>query len=132
MAKSKSASAKNNAHRSVCPIACTLDLVGDKWTLLIIRDMKFFRKTRFEEFLESPENISTNILAHRLKKLENNGIITKTQYGSHSKRMCYSLTERGEYLSEVLRGFVQWGLKSFADTTTEIKEQKDADVEEQI
>jgi DNA-binding HxlR family transcriptional regulator len=51
------------SHRSVCPIACTLDLIGDRWTLLIIRDMMFFKKQRFEEFLASQEGISTNILS---------------------------------------------------------------------
>ncbi|HEY9669782.1 MAG TPA: helix-turn-helix domain-containing protein, partial [Coleofasciculaceae cyanobacterium] len=59
--------------RSHCPIACTLDSIGDRWTLLIIRDMLFFRKQRFEEFLESPEGISTNILTSRLKSLEQLG-----------------------------------------------------------
>jgi DNA-binding HxlR family transcriptional regulator len=58
------------AQRSPCPIACTLDLIGDRWTLLIVRDMMFFGKQRFEEFLESPEGISTNILTSRLKSLE--------------------------------------------------------------
>ncbi|MFX5547103.1 winged helix-turn-helix transcriptional regulator, partial [Acinetobacter baumannii] len=52
--------------RSDCPIACSLDVIGDKWTLLVLRDIVVFKKTRFEEFLESPEKISTNILTDRL------------------------------------------------------------------
>ncbi|PSB57386.1 transcriptional regulator, partial [filamentous cyanobacterium CCP1] len=63
--------------RSPCPVSCTLDLIGDRWTLLVIRDMMFFGKQRFEEFLESPEGISTNILANRLKLLEEAGLVTK-------------------------------------------------------
>jgi DNA-binding HxlR family transcriptional regulator len=112
--------------RSSCPIACVLDLVGDKWTLLIIRDMYFLGKSRFDEFLASPEKISTNILAHRLKTLEQNGLVSKTQYGNHSQRMNYELTEQGKSLAKILRRFAQWGLENIADTATteEVKSKK--------
>src|SRR5688500_12381023 len=73
--------------RSNCPIACTLDIIGDKWTILIIRDMRFFGKSRFEDFLASPEKISTNILTARLKKMEDAGLVEKSPYGTHSRRM---------------------------------------------
>lgn len=109
---------KPTSRRSSCPIACVLDLVGDKWTLLIIRDMHFFGKSRFDEFLASPEKISTNILASRLKMLEQNDLVTKTQYGSHSQRMSYELTERGKTLARLLRQFAEWGLENIADTAT--------------
>lgn len=102
-------------HRSHCPIACTLDLLGDRWTLLVIRDMLFFGKQRFEEFLESPEGISTNILASRLKSLEALGLITKQPYSNHTRRMNYQLTEVGESLRPVLRSIARWGLKQFPE-----------------
>jgi DNA-binding HxlR family transcriptional regulator len=106
------------ARRSPCPIACTLDLIGDRWTLLIIRDMMFFQKQRFEEFLDSPEGISTNILASRLKSLEQLGLVEKLPYSNHSRRMNYQLTERGQSLRPVLKTMIDWGLKNIPDTRT--------------
>lgn len=102
--------------RSCCPIACTLDLIGDRWTLLIIRDMMFFKKQRFEEFLESAEGISTNILANRLKLLEETGLVEKQPYSTHSRRMNYSLTEKGQSLRPLLKTMVVWGMKHLPDT----------------
>jgi DNA-binding HxlR family transcriptional regulator len=95
-------------HRSNCPIACTLDLVGDRWTLLVLRDM-FLGKTRYDEFLASPEKISTNILADRLRRLEDMGMVAKQPYGTHRKRMEYRLTERGRSLLPILQAMVEWG-----------------------
>lgn len=102
--------------RSPCPVSCTLDLIGDRWTLLVIRDMMFFGKQRFEEFLESPEGISTNILASRLKLLEELGLAEKTPYSNHSRRMNYQLTEKGKSLRSVLKVITVWGLKHIDDT----------------
>ena len=102
--------------RSHCPIACTLDLIGDRWTLLIIRDMLFFRKQRFEEFLESPEGISTNILTSRLKSLEQLGLVEKQPYSNHSRRMNYQLTEQGQSLRPVLKAMIKWGLENIPET----------------
>lgn len=102
--------------RSPCPIACTLDLIGDRWTLLVIRDMMFFDKHRFEEFLESPEGISTNILADRLKSLEEMGLVEKQPYSNHARRMNYYLTETGKSLKPVLKVIAMWGLKHLEDT----------------
>ncbi len=102
--------------RSTCPIANTLDEIGDRWTLLIIRDMYFVGKQRFEEFLESDEKISTNILADRLKRLEQLELITKEPYGSHPHRMSYRLTERGCTLGPVLEAIVHWGLEHIEGT----------------
>ena len=104
------------SHRSPCPIACTLDLIGDRWTLLIIRDMLFLNKQRFEAFLDSPEGISTNILASRLKALEEMGLVEKRPYGNHSRRMNYYLTEQGKSLRPVLKAITIWGLKQIPDT----------------
>jgi DNA-binding HxlR family transcriptional regulator len=106
----------NQPQRSCCPIACTLDLIGDRWTLLIIRDMMFFSKQRFDEFLDSPEGISTNILASRLKSLEAAGLVEKQPYSNHPRRMNYILTERGESLRPVLKMITKWGLKHLPDT----------------
>lgn len=104
------------SRRSPCPIACTLDLIGDRWTLLIIRDMMFFHKQRFEEFLDSPEGISTNILSNRLKLLEELGLVEKQPYSNHSRRMSYQLTERGKSLRPVLKTMIVWGLRNIPDT----------------
>ncbi|WP_458618471.1 winged helix-turn-helix transcriptional regulator [Gilvimarinus sp. F26214L] len=104
-----------HSRRSDCPLACTLDLVGDRWTLLVLRDL-FLGKHRYEEFLGSPENISTNVLADRLKRLEALGMLERRPYGNHRKRMHYSLTERGRSLGPVLQAIVEWGLENLAGT----------------
>ncbi|BAY13078.1 winged helix-turn-helix transcriptional regulator [Calothrix sp. NIES-2098] len=106
----------SQSRRSPCPIACSLDLIGDRWTLLVIRDMMFFGKQRFEEFLESPEGISTNILTNRLKFLEEAGLLEKQPYSNHPRRMNYQLTERGRSLRPVLKAMIAWGLKNIPET----------------
>lgn len=78
--------------------------------------MMFFGKQRFEAFLESPKGISTNILTSRLKSLEELGLIEKQPYSSHSRRMNYRLTQRGESLHPMLKTRVAWGLKQIPDT----------------
>ncbi|MGH8650818.1 MAG: winged helix-turn-helix transcriptional regulator [Gammaproteobacteria bacterium] len=87
----------------------TLDLIGDKWTLLIIRDMLFLKKKLFNEFLESPEGIATNILTDRLKRLEEYGIIEKRPYQKAPVRYEYILTRRGEDLRPLLMEMIRWG-----------------------
>lgn len=106
----------NLKKRSTCPISCTLDVIGDKWTALIVRDMYFFGKSRFEEFLASPEKISTNILTARLKKMEENGLIEKNQYGAHRRRMDYQLTEKGKSLAGLIKQIAVWGKKNISGT----------------
>jgi DNA-binding HxlR family transcriptional regulator len=113
--------------RSLCPISCTLDLIGDRWTLLVIRDMMFVGKQRFEEFLESPEGISTNILANRLRLLEELGLAEKQPYSNHSRRMNYQLTDKGRSLRPVLKVIIAWGLKHIADTQIPQRNLPDAD-----
>lgn len=93
--------------RSDCPLACALDIVGDKWTLLILRDL-FFGLSRYKEFLEAGESIPTNILANRLQHLEEAGLIFKTPYQSRPVRYEYRLTETGRSLGPVIRAIVQW------------------------
>jgi DNA-binding HxlR family transcriptional regulator len=106
----------SQSRRSSCPIACSLDLIGDRWTLLVIRDMMFLGKQRFEEFLESDEGISTNILSDRLKYLEQIGLVEKQPYSNHARRMNYKLTERGESLRPVLKAITVWGLRHLPGT----------------
>ena len=96
-------------NRSECPITNTLDLIGDKWTLLIIRDILFLKKKSFNEFLESPEGIATNILTERLKRLEDHGIIAKRPYRKGPSRYEYTLTQRGEDLQPLLMEMIRWG-----------------------
>jgi DNA-binding HxlR family transcriptional regulator len=101
--------------RSDCAVANTLDRVGDKWSLLLVRDM-LAGKTTFGQFLESPEGIPTNILADRLKRLEQFGIITRSVYQERPVRHDYSLTPEGKRLGRVLRELADWGLQNIAGT----------------
>lgn len=95
--------------RSPCPIAGALDILGDRWTLLVLRDLLFYDKHRFREFLESPEAISTNILAERLDRLERGGLIERRRYQARPLREEYHLTARGHDLLPVLRELIKWG-----------------------
>lgn len=95
--------------RSPCPLGGALDLVGDRWTLLVIRDLLFYRKHRFAEFLASPEGISSNILAERLDRLERWGLVQRRRYLERPVREEYTLTARGEDLRPVLRELIGWG-----------------------
>jgi|SRR5579864_506742 len=95
--------------RSPCPLGGALDLLGDRWTLLVIRDLLFFDKHRFAEFLASPEGISTNILAERLERLEQCGLVERRRYLERPMREEYTLTARGQDLRPVLRELIRWG-----------------------
>jgi DNA-binding HxlR family transcriptional regulator len=103
--------------RSVCPIANTLDLVGDKWSLLVVRDM-LHGKSTYGELLDSPERIPTNILADRLKRLEEAGVIASSAYQERPVRYAYSLTKKGVELGEILLALVHWGKKHILGTRT--------------
>ncbi len=102
--------------RSSCPISQTLEILGDRWTLLVIRDLMFFGKSQYKEFLSSPEKISTNILADRLKRLEQSGIITKTSYQDNPPRYAYHLTQKGQDLRPLIREVTTWGLEYIENT----------------
>lgn len=101
----------SDEHRSGCPINLTLEVLGDKWSLLILRDMMFGRKRHFRELLKSEERISSNILADRLKRLVEQGILTKADDPSHKQKAVYSLTEQGVDLLPVLAQMAVWGRK---------------------
>lgn len=102
----------NEAHRSGCPINLTLEVVGDKWSLLVIRDMIFGNRRYFRELLtKSEEGIASNILADRLRMLVAEGIISKADDPGHKQKSIYSLTEKGIELLPVLAQMSVWGRK---------------------
>jgi len=112
--------------RSDCPITCTLDLIGDKWTLVVLRDLLFLNKTKFDEFLASPERISSSVLTDRLHKLEKAGLIEKAPYSSHRLRMTYTPTEKGKTLTPVLNEIVKWGRCNIEETVIYRAESEDS------
>jgi DNA-binding HxlR family transcriptional regulator len=101
--------------RSACAIAGTLDILGDKWTLLVVRDLLHGKRT-FGELQHSPEGVPTNILADRLKRLKEAGLISSAPYQQRPVRHAYALTERGRELGPVLLAVLQWGRRHLAGT----------------
>jgi DNA-binding HxlR family transcriptional regulator len=99
------------SHRSSCPVSCALDILGDKWTLLVLRDILFKRKRYFREFLTSPEKIASNILADRLRKLEAAGMILRRYDPSNGCKIAYSVTEKGIDLIPAILELLRWGAK---------------------
>ncbi|CDX24463.1 Transcriptional regulator, HxlR family [Mesorhizobium sp. ORS 3324] len=95
--------------RSGCPISLSLELVGDRWTLLIIRDLVFAGKRHFREFLQSDEGISSRTLAERLQTLQDEGILTRSDDPTHGLKAIYRLTEAGIDLLPVLAMLGAWG-----------------------
>lgn len=108
--------------RSTCPISSALDIVGDKWSLLIIRDLAFVKKKTFGEFSNSEEKIASNILSHRLKFLEESGIITKNKIPENKKTIIYSLTEKGVDFLPVIVEYILWSNKYLNHIAEEAKE----------
>jgi DNA-binding HxlR family transcriptional regulator len=94
-----------------CPIDYSLDIFGDRWTLLVIRDLLFRGKRHFRDFSESPEGIASNILAARLKKLETSGLISRYPDPDNRRQVVYELTDKGIDLMPVLIEIVLWGAK---------------------
>lgn len=101
----------NENHRSRCPINMSVEIFGDRWTLLIIRDMMFGGKRHFRELQRSEERISSNILADRLTRLVEQGIITRRDDPSHKQKAIYSLTGKGIDLLPILAQIGAWGVK---------------------
>lgn len=100
--------------RSGCPIASTLDLVGDRWSLVILRDL-VNGKTRFAQFLDSPEKIATNTLTARLAQLEADGLVVSKLYQKRPKRFEYQLTAKGAALMPVLQAICSFGSARLPD-----------------
>ena len=103
--------------RSPCAIANSLDIVGDKWSLLVVRDLLHGKRT-YGELANSPEHIPTNILAERLKRLEAAGVISSAPYQERPVRYAYTLTAKGSALGDVLLAFVRWGKQHIPGTVT--------------
>ena len=116
--------------RSPCPISATLDRLGDKWTLLIVRDMLYFGKKRFGDFADSDEAIPTNILTNRLKTMQETGLIEAHAYQEKPPRYEYRLTPMGEALRPVMFEMIMWGAKhvpgTFKPTFEQIEMMKNA------
>ncbi|PJZ82944.1 winged helix-turn-helix transcriptional regulator [Leptospira meyeri] len=110
-----------NQKRSDCPISCSLDIWGDKWSLLIIRDLMNHKKCTYGDFLKSGEGIATNILASRLQSLEENGLIEKLDHPESKAKVLYRLTHKGVDLLPILVEIHLWAEKYF-DIPKELKD----------
>lgn len=101
----------DSSHRSGCPINLSVEVIGDKWSLLVLRDMIFGGKRHFRELLRSEEGIASNILADRLKMLVNEGMLTKADDPSHKQKAIYSLTEKAIELVPIMAHLGAWGTR---------------------
>ena len=105
----------NSKHRSTCPISSALDIIGDKWSLLIIRDMMFAGKKTYTEFANSSEKISTDILSNRLVKLVDLGLILKGKMAGNKKTNIYTLTQKGKELLPIILEIAEWSDNNLND-----------------
>ena len=116
--------------RSDCPVSCSLDIWGDKWSLLIIRDLMDKKECTYGDFLKSPEGIATNILASRLKVLEENKLIEKLPHPDSKAKVLYRLTDKGIDLVPLMIEINLWAEKYFSipedrkETLKEVKKDK--------
>ncbi|MCO7222847.1 helix-turn-helix domain-containing protein [Pleionea sp. CnH1-48] len=102
--------------RSACAVANGLEILGDRWTLLIIRDLMFTNRREFGHFLNAGEGISTNILSERLERLQCHGIISKQPHPDHGKKNIYELTDQGIALAPTMIELTLWALDSIQNT----------------
>jgi len=100
---------KKTECRSACPIANTLDVIGDRWTLLVIRDLMFMGKHEYHEFINGPEGIATNILSNRLKRLVDMELADSLPHPSHKSKKLYYLTQKGKDLLPLMVEMILWG-----------------------
>ncbi|MEI8120311.1 MAG: helix-turn-helix domain-containing protein [Actinomycetes bacterium] len=114
------ANSVGNVWRSVCPISSSLDVLGDKWSLLVIRDLIIHGTRTYSQFLEAPEHISTNILASRLDLLTCLKLIERANPDATSRNNAYRLTEGGAALRPVLEALGKWAGKHLSDFHTNI------------
>jgi len=105
---SKSVRVRAPELRSPCPISCALDILGDKWTLLVVRDLMWLNRRLYSEFSQSPERIPTSILADRLRRLEKAGLVKKEPYQHNPVRYSYRLTAVGRALRPALLSLGVW------------------------
>jgi DNA-binding HxlR family transcriptional regulator len=106
--------------RSSCPIASALDIIGDKWSLLLVRDMLTIKKKTFKEFSDSSEGIAPGILSSRLKWLEENGLLSKRKLPDNQKENIYLLTEKGIELAPVILELILWSYKNLKSQNPEM------------
>ncbi|WP_269004288.1 winged helix-turn-helix transcriptional regulator [Aquirufa ecclesiirivi] len=118
---------KNSKKRSDCPISSSLDIWGDKWSLIIVRDLMFAKQCTYGDLLKSEEKIATNILASRLQSLEENGIISKSDHPDSKAKFLYKLTQKGIDLLPLMVEINLWADKYYelpAKRKEELKEVK--------
>jgi DNA-binding HxlR family transcriptional regulator len=101
----------NSIISKFCPVARTLEVVGDKWTLLILRDLLLHKTRRFQDLQDELEGIAPNTLSARLKLLETNGVIERKLYSEHPPRLEYVLTTKGRHLGPIVLALREWGTK---------------------
>jgi DNA-binding HxlR family transcriptional regulator len=92
-----------------CPVARTLDVIGERWTILLLRDLFLHGPRRFQDFQESLAGVAPNTLSARLKELETQGLVARSLYSEHPPRLEYHLTEKGKSLGPVLKAIREWG-----------------------
>ncbi len=109
MTKPSTKSSITATRRSPCPVSCALEILGDRWTLLVIRDL-LLGKSRFKDFLSSPEGIPTNILTERLKRLMEHKVVIQVSDAGGSRHMAYQLTNKGNALMPIVKAMKDWGL----------------------
>jgi DNA-binding HxlR family transcriptional regulator len=105
-----------------CPVAKTLDIVGDRWTLLVIRDLLMLGPRKYVDLSQSLKGIAPNVLSDRLKVLESHGLLEREFYEQHPPRALYKLTKKGADLSMVLQALLSWGNKYLYDGVTAVHE----------
>jgi DNA-binding HxlR family transcriptional regulator len=110
-ARGEQGTARRYSSQQGCPVAQTLDVIGDRWTPLIVRDLVMGSSGKFKDLLASLEGISPNLLANRLKRLEDEGIVERSFYSEHPPRAEYRLTGKGRELGAVVRAIAEWGYK---------------------
>jgi DNA-binding HxlR family transcriptional regulator len=110
---------RRGSRRSVCPLACSLDILGDRWTILVLRDL-FAGRSRYGEFAASPERIATNILADRLERLRRHGLVVAEESPERAGAAVYALTTKGRELRPVLEALRDWGLRHIRGTRARI------------
>lgn len=114
-----------------CPIARTLDIIGDRWTMLVIRDL-FFGRRRFSEFLRASPGLPPKLLSERLKRLEDRGLIERSVYSEHPLRAEYHLTEKGRSLFPVLTAIGDWGFANMFEGEPELARSVEQFVKSQL
>ena len=123
---------RNSKKRSDCPVSCSLDVWGDKWSLLIVRDLLDKQQCTYGDFLKSGEKIATNILASRLQTLEENGIISKSDHPESKAKVLYKLTEKGIDLLPVMVEIGFWADKYYDINPTKKAELKEVKKDKEV